>query len=107
MSYFSDVLQHNAYKAEGSCGTPSQIAGVTNGYPTGDLSRGAPANGGGGGNDVNSGGGGGGGAGGAGSQGGLTWSANQNVGGLPGRKPSFSTSSQYAYLGLIFSISLI
>ena len=106
MSSYTDVNLRNAYKGEGSCGTPSQTVGGPNGYPTGDLSQGAPANAGGGGNDHNAGGGGGAGAGGAGGTGGRSQNdGNQDVGGRAGRRPSFSSSSLYAYFGLFFLLS--
>ncbi len=81
-----------ASKGEGTAGTPGRlysfyntthVAGGngTDGYPNGDMGRGAPGNAGGGGNAHNSGGGGGAG-GGAGGKGGNTWnsSTNGNVG---------------------------
>ena len=76
-------------KGEGIAGTPSQVT-TSNGYPGGDVDRGAPGNAGGGGtdghpsaNDENSGGGGGG-NGGAGGLGGNTWSSNIAAGGYGG-----------------------
>lgn len=76
-------------KAEGIAGTPTgTVAG--DGYPGGDVARGAPANAGGGGtdgrpvaNDQNSGGGGGG-NGGAGGVGGNTWNTGLPLGGYGG-----------------------
>ena len=103
MSSYSDPNKRNAYKGEGTCGTPSQTAGGANGYPNGDLSRGAPSNAGGGGDDHNAGGGGGSGAGGSGSTGGRDYYGSNN-GGFGGRKPSFSSSSLYAYFGLFSSL---
>jgi uncharacterized repeat protein (TIGR01451 family) len=76
-------------KGEGIAGTPSQTT-ASNGYPGGDVDRGAPGNAGGGGtdgrpsaNDQNTGGGGGG-NGGAGGLGGNAWSSGVATGGYGG-----------------------
>ncbi len=85
----SSAAGNGGTKAEGIAGTPSQVT-TSNGYPGGDVDRGAPGNAGGGGtdghpsaNDENSGGGGGG-NGGAGGVGGNTWSSNLATGGYGG-----------------------
>lgn len=87
-----------AGKGEGTAGTPRYVWNGTtpvdngsDGYPGGDLGRGAPANAGGGGNAHNAGGGGGG-NGGIGGQGGLPW---EGVGGAldaGGRPGAFSST---------------
>ena len=76
-------------KAEGVAGAPTQLT-TSNGYPGGDVGRGAPGNAGGGGtdgrpsaNDQNTGGGGGG-NGGAGGVGGNAWSSGVAAGGYGG-----------------------
>jgi hypothetical protein len=71
-----------AEKGEGIAGT-SAISQVGDGYPSGDLARGAPGNAGGGGNDHNGGGGGGSNIG-HGGQGGDGWSAGVDAGGSGG-----------------------
>ena len=85
----SATLGADGSKAEGVAGTPVGT-NAGNGYPGGDVARGAPGNAGGGGtdghptaNDENSGGGGGG-NGGAGGIGGNSWNSNLAVGGYGG-----------------------
>ena len=85
----SSAAGNGGTKGEGIGGTPSQVT-TSNGYPGGDVDRGAPANAGGGGtdgnpaaNDQNTGGGGGG-NGGAGGVGGNAWSSARATGGYGG-----------------------
>ena len=89
-------------KGEGIGGTPSQTT-ASNGYPGGDVDRGAPGNAGGGGtdgnpaaNDQNTGGGGGG-NGGAGGQGGNAWSSGAATGGYGG--VALAATSARVFLG--------
>ncbi|MDB5069490.1 MAG: hypothetical protein JWM87_601 [Candidatus Eremiobacteraeota bacterium] len=96
----SNAKNAHGQKGEGIAGTPTYVyssvtatesgAGTADGYPGGDMGRGAPGNAGGGGadsdislNQENSGGGGGG-NGGAGGIGGKTWNGNQPYGGHGG-----------------------
>ncbi len=74
-----------AEKGEGIAGTPgiSYLGGVNDGYPNGNLARGAPGNAGGGGNDHNGGGGGGSNIG-YGGQGGDGWLNAADAGGRGG-----------------------
>lgn len=76
--------QSGGMKGEGISGTPAKTysavlglsaTAITDGYPSGDVGRGAPGNAGGGGNQHNSGGGGGA-NGGAGGRGGANWNSN-------------------------------
>ena len=85
----SSAAGNGGTKGEGIGGTPSQVT-TSNGYPGGDVDRGAPANAGGGGtdgnpasNDQNTGGGGGG-NGGTGGVGGNAWSSAVAAGGYGG-----------------------
>jgi hypothetical protein len=97
----SNAKNAHGQKGEGIAGTPTYVyssvsstetgSGTADGYPGGDMGRGAPGNAGGGGadadvpaNDQNTGGGGGG-NGGAGGVGGKSWSSNIAYGGLGGK----------------------
>jgi uncharacterized repeat protein (TIGR01451 family) len=96
----SNAANIGSGKGEGTAGTPrfvwngtTAVDNGSEGYPGGDVGRGAPANAGGGGNTHNSGGGGGG-NGGIGGVGGLPWegaSGPLNVGGRPGFQSSLYT----------------
>ena len=100
-AYDPSILNQNAYKGEGICGTPSTYAGGPDGLPNGDLSRGAPGNAGGGGDSHNAGGGGGAGAGGNGSEGGLDrFIDDLDVGGVGGTAPP--PQSDRLFLGSFF-----
>lgn len=97
----SNAKSAHGEKGEGIAGTPTYVyssvsgtqtgSGTADGYPGGDMARGAPGNAGGGGADSDislnqeNAGGGGGGNGGAGGIGGKTWQGNQPYGGLGGK----------------------
>ena len=98
----SSAAGNGGTKGEGIGGTPSQVT-TSNGYPGGDVDRGAPANAGGGGtdgnpaaNDQNTGGGGGG-NGGTGGVGGNAWSSAVAAGGYGG--VALPASASRVFLG--------
>jgi uncharacterized repeat protein (TIGR01451 family) len=105
--------QNGAMKGEGIAGTPartySAAAGLsataaTDGYPGGDVGRGAPGNAGGGGNQHNCGGGGGA-NGGAGGRGGACWNGNNGNfdgpirGGMGGSPPVAGSTPTRLFFG--------